>query len=418
MRPRWFAHVDMDAFYASVEVLDFPELEGLPMAVGGPAEGRGVIAAASYEAREFGVRSAMPTAEALRKCPHLVLRKGRMSRYQEKSREIMSILREVSPKIAPISLDEAFLDLTGCERLHGPWNEFTMDLRMRIHAETGLWASIGMGETRRIAKIASDLRKPRGMVVVDRGSGPAFLAPLSVRRLWGVGPKMYARLEEMGLTKVGDIAAHSRNQLQGRLGKMGLALYDMAHAQESGSIDPDRAAKSISHEVTFAKNLVGAAALEPVLMSLCEKVGYRLRREGFVGRVVHLKIRDGDFNTISRQVALERPTDSEHVFYDAAKRLLHRLDWERVPVRLIGVGLGELSADTGRQGDLFATPIEQNRPRLEKVLDDLHSRFGGASIGRARTMLRPEDNSASWEASAWERPSQKDSKHKEDGNDG
>ena len=232
----WFAHVDMDAFYASVEVLDYPELAGLPLAVGGPAEGRGVIAAASYEARRFGVRSAMPTAEALRRCPQLILRKGRMGRYQEKSREVLAILAEISPRLETISLDEAFLDLAGCERLHAPWDAFALRVRRRIHDETGLWCSIGIGETRRIAKIASDLRKPRGLVVVERGAGIGFLAPLPVERLWGVGPRMAERLHAEGFDTVGQLAQQSSSGLQSRFGKMGISLHEMSMARELGAV--------------------------------------------------------------------------------------------------------------------------------------------------------------------------------------
>lgn len=401
MRPRWFAHVDMDAFYASVEILDRPELRGLPVAVGGRADARGVIAAASYAARRFGVRSAMPTAEAQRRCPELVLLPGRMERYAEKSREVMEILRSVAPAVEPLSLDEAALDLTGCARVHHAfapsarggaredWTAFALGLRMRIRRETGLWASIGMGETRRIAKIASDLRKPRGLVIVERGAGVSFLGALPVERLWGVGPRLAERLREAGLPTAADIARCSRPELQSRLGKIGPHLHDIVHARETGEVHPERAHKSISHEITFALDRTGSFELEPVLQRLSEKVGARLRRQGVVGRVVQLKVRDRGFHTFTRRLTLPRPTDSDQTIYISACRLLRALAWEQVPVRLIGVGVCDLTTSSAVQGDLFATAQQQSRPRLERVLDSVHDRFGDTAIGHGSGLLDP-----------------------------
>lgn len=393
-RPRWYAHLDMDAFYASVEVLDRPELEGLPVAVGGPSTQRGVIAAASYAARRFGVRSAMPTAQALRLCPELVLLSGRMERYQEKSREIMSILRETAPAVEPLSLDEAFLDLSGCERLHGDWVQMALRLRRRVLDETGLWCSIGMGETRRIAKIASDLRKPRGLAIIERHGGAPFLQSLPVERLWGVGPKLRDRLRGLGLYSAADIAARSRSQLQSSLGKTGLSLHDIVHARETGTVRSDRAHKSISHETTFARDKVGAVQLEPVLLHLCEKVALRIRRQSLQGRVVQLKIRDRGFHTFTRRITLPNPTDAERSIYEASRRLLANLKWDNVPVRLIGVGVTQLSAAGGSQGDLFATRAEKSEPKLEQAIDSVADRFGEDAIGRARSLLRNGNSSA------------------------
>jgi DNA polymerase-4 len=398
MRPRWFGHVDMDAFYASVEVLDDPRLRGLPVAVGGPSDQRGVIAAASYPARRFGVHSAMPTGQALRLCPDLILLPGRMARYQGKSREVMEELRAVAPRVEPLSLDEAALDLTGCERLHGDWAGFALRLRRRIFDRTGLWASVGLGETRRIAKIASDLRKPRGVAVVERGAGAGFLAGLPLERLWGVGPKLRARLDALGMHTVADVARTPRPRLQALLGKTGLALHDVVHAREGGSVHPDREPQSVSHETTFARDKVGAASLEPVLLHLAEKVAGRMRRHGIQGRVVQLKIRDRSFRTLTRRTTLTVPVDSEHDIFAAARRLLHQLHWENVPVRLVGVGVSHLSATEGRQGDLFASRVDRQRPNLERVLDDVHQRFGQQSIGRALGLLQ---NGHGWQDELW-----------------
>lgn len=395
MRPRWFAHVDMDAFYASVEILDRPELEGLPVAVGGPADSRGVIAAASYAAREFGVRSAMPTAQALRRCPQLILLPGRMSRYQEKSGEFMGALREFAPAVEPLSLDEAFMDLTGCQRLHGDWADLGLRLRQRIREVTGLSCSIGMGETRRIAKIASDLRKPAGLVVVEAGGGEAFLRTMPLERLWGVGPRFREQLLARGIRSAADIAERSRSQLQSSFGRAGLALHDMVHAKETGGVDPARTNRSISHETTFSKDHVGIAQLEPALLHFAERVGTRLRRRGLQGRVVQLKIRDRGFHTFTRRCTLSHPTDLDTVIYEHAHRMLIELGWDGVHVRLIGVGVHQLSEADARQGNLFSDAHDREELQIDRTLDAVYAKFGEGSIGRARSFLRGD--TASWQ---------------------
>ena len=392
---RWFAHVDMDSFYASVEVLDRPELAGLPVAVGGSADRRGVIAAASYPAREFGVRSAMPTARALQLCPQLILLKGRMERYVEISRQVMDILRSVAPAVEPLSLDEAALDLSGCERLYevdpaAPregWSRFASTLQQRILDETGLWASIGLGETRRIAKIASDFNKPRGLTVVPVGEGPAFLGQLPVERIGGVGPRFAARLHAAGLHRAGDVARLGRPELRARFGKYGEHLHDIVNARDFGQVNPESGHKSISHEVTFATDRVGLEQLEGALMTHCEKVGARLRKAKLQGRVVQLKIRDRGFATFTRQVTLARPTDSDAAIHRAALRLLHDLGWERVPVRLLGVGVHDLSTVAGRQGDLFEDGQDRQERAVDLVLDRVQEKFGREALGHARSVL-------------------------------
>jgi DNA polymerase-4 len=414
MRSRWFAHVDMDSFYASVEVLDRPELAGLPVAVGGAADRRGVIAAASYPARRFGVHSAMPTARALQLCPVLILLPGRMSRYVEISRQVMDILRSVAPAVEPLSLDEAALDLAGCERVHGvragsgreDWSRFASGLQQRILDETGLWASIGLGETRRIAKIASDLNKPRGLVVVPAGEGPAFLARLPVERIGGVGPRFAARLHAAGLARIADVARLDRAELRARFGTQGAHLHDIVHARDFGRVNPDREHKSISHELTFATDRVGLERLAGTLLGQCEKVGGRLRKAGLVGRVVQLKIRDRGFATFTRRTTLARPTDSDAAIYRAALGLLRDLDWESVPVRLLGVGVHDLSSAGVRQADLFDDARDEQDRAVDQVLDRVHERFGNGSLGHARSVLEAashQNSGPAWPL-AMERP--------------
>jgi DNA polymerase-4 len=395
MRKRWFAHVDMDAFYASVEVLDRPELAGLPVAVGGASDRRGVIAAASYPARKFGVRSAMPTARALQLCPDLILLPGRMARYREFSRQVMDILRSVGPAVEPLSLDEAALDLSGCERLYdvqpdaprAGWSRFASALQQRILDETGLWASIGLGETRRIAKIASDFNKPRGLMVVPVGEGPAFLAQLPVSAIGGVGPRFAERLTAADLHRAGDVARLSRAELQARFGRQGARLHDIVNARDFGRVDPERGHKSISHEVTFATDRIGLQALEGTLLAHCERVGARLRRHRLQGRVVQLKIRDRGFATFTRRRTLARPTDSDAAIHRAALRLLYDLGWERVPVRLLGVGVQDLSTASAHQADLFDEAQDRQERAVDRVLDRVQERFGSASLGHGRSVL-------------------------------
>jgi DNA polymerase IV len=408
MRSRWFSHVDMDAFYASVEILDRPELAELPVAVGGKPGERGVIAAASYAARKFGVHSAMPTAQALRLCPELVLLPGRMARYQELSAQIMQILRDASPAVEPLSLDEASLDLSGCARLHGideavdggreGWTRFAQQLQQRIHKETGLSASVGLGETRRIAKIASDHRKPAGVVVVPRGEGRAFLADLPVEKLRGVGPKMAERLRAQGFRYARNIASTPRNQLQQLFGKAGSALLDMVEARDVGTVHPDRREKSVGHETTFARDLIGMAALEPVLSRLSEKVSRRLHQRGLQGRVVQLKIRDRGFHTFTRRHSIATPTDSAPCIRDEALRLLHAMKWEQVPVRLIGVTVAGLTESRAVQGELFATAEQLRQPRIDQVVDDIHDKFGSSAFLRGRSLLATGVDRTPWGA--------------------
>jgi DNA polymerase-4 len=293
--------------------------------------------------------------------------------------------------VEPLSLDEAMLDLTGCERVHGvrdeDWSGFALELRGRIRRETGLWASAGMGETRRIAKIASDLRKPRGLAIIERGAGAAFLATLPVGRLWGVGPRLRERLKMYGYHTAGDIAAVPHAELRARLGKAGDSLHQLVHAKETGQVDPDRPHKSISHETTFSTDRTGSDALEPVLLRLSEKVTHRLRVDGLHGKAVQLKIRDGGFHTFTRRRTLARPTDHAETVYETARRLLRDLRWEEVPVRLIGVGVAELSVANARQGDLFQVEADRERDSLDRVFDAVHERFGEEAIGHGRALL-------------------------------
>ncbi len=356
---RVIAHVDMDAFYASVEARDDPTLRGLPLVVGGPAEKRGVVAAASYEARRFGIHSAMPMARAQSLCPELVRISPRMPRYREVSGMIMGILKSFSPLVEPISLDEAFVDLTGLEGALGRPRETAEQIRAAIRAETGLTASVGIAPNKFLAKLASDTHKPDGLTVIEPAEAVSFVQEMPVERIWGVGEKTAAKLHRLGLHRVADVASAEPSMLKRRFGVLGLRLYELAWARDERPVVPDAEAKSVSHEVTFAKNQRSLELLQGVLLGLCEQTARRLRDTRVVGRTVNLKLRYGDFTTITRQDALGHPTDDAGEIYAVANRLLEaEREVDSRSVRLLGVGITALLRRTRMNLDLFAAQAE------------------------------------------------------------
>jgi DNA polymerase IV len=308
-------HLDMDAFYASVEVRERPELAGLPVVVGGSPEGRGVVAAASYAARRFGVRSAMPMAAALKRCPELVILPSRMSLYAAESRRIHAILERYTPLIEPLSLDEAFLDLRGSVRLFGPVPEVARRIKEEIRAELGLAASVGIAPVKFVAKIASDLRKPDGFLVVEPGEVQAFLEPLPVARLWGVGKVGEQAMHRLGLHTIGDVARRDAAFMSQHFGRQGLHLLELARGIDPREVVPDRETKSVSNETTFPADIADRDALRAVLLQLVEQVGWRLRNQGLAGRTVQLKARYADFTTVTRAHTLAAPTDTTAVIW-------------------------------------------------------------------------------------------------------
>lgn len=353
-RGRVIAHVDMDAFYASVEVRDDPSLRGLPVVVGGPPEKRGVVAAASYEARAFGIHSAMPMGRAMRLCPELVRISPRMARYREVSATLLGILKTFSDRVEPLSLDEAFVDLTGTENLFGPPAEAGAKIRAAIRAETGLTASVGIAPNKLLAKIASARNKPDALTVVTPEEAVAFVQELPVERLWGVGEKTAARLHRLGIHRAADLAQREPSFLKRHFGVLGLRLYEWAWGRDDRPVVPDAEAKSVSREITFAKNQRSTELLEGVLLGLCRQTAQRLQREHLVGRVVNLKLRFSDFTTVTRQESLGHLTDDANEIHEVASRLL---ELERAtdprPVRLLGVGVTGLLHRAQMNLDLF-----------------------------------------------------------------
>ncbi len=392
---RAIIHVDMDAFYASVEQRDRPELRGKPVIVGGHPT-RGVVTAASYEVRPFGVRSAMPMSRAVKLAPHAIVVPPRFSAYAEASEHVFSIFESFTPLIEPLSLDEAFLDVTGSVGLFGPPWEIARRIRARIAEELGLPASAGIASVKFVAKIASDHAKPNGQFEVRAEETVAFLAALPVSRLWGVGPKAEETLHRHGLRKVGDVAARDVRWLEERLGPGGRHLWELANGLDDRAVVPDREAKSIGAEDTFEDDLVGLESLRPHVHAQALRVGRRLRKAGVKTRVVQLKVKYGDFELVTRRQTLEEPTDDGQTLYRAAVALFDRIDLSRT-VRLTGVSaqdLGDPNALAERQLGLFdllaeaspQAPAPSATKRFEKLnaaMDRISARFGAGAITMA-----------------------------------
>lgn len=402
-------HLDMDAFYASVEQRDRPELRGRPVIVGGHPR-RGVVLAASYEVRPFGVASAMPMARALALVPHAVVVPPRPEAYAEASAAVFAILDSATPLVEPLSLDEAFLDVSASISLLGPPAVIARDLRGRIRRELDLPASAGIASVKMVAKIASDMAKPDGQREVLPSETKAFLAPLPVGRLWGVGPKTRAVLESLGLATIGDLAAAEREVLHAKLGALGDHLHDLARGIDPRPVVPDRAAKSIGAEDTFDEDITSMAELRARVHAQALRVGFRLRRAGVLARVVHLKVKLDDFTIVTRQRTFAEPTDDGQALYRAAVVLLDRLRPSR-PVRLTGVSAQDLvskaagdDSSTAKQATQLSfptapsssssspsssayprtdLPADERRARLNAALDRIGAKFGHDAITTA-----------------------------------
>lgn len=380
--PRIVLHLDMDAFFASVEQRDHPELRGRPVLVAWDRP-RSIVTTASYEARPFGCRSAMPISVAKRLCPHAAIVPPRMEVYAEASARVMAMLEEISPLVEPLSIDEAFVDLTGTERLLGPARGVAERVRARIRDELSLTASVGIAPNKFLAKLASDLRKPDGLTVVREEDVERLLGPLPVSRLWGVGPKAEERLAADGIRTIADLRGRGGDALERRHGESGRHWFELAWGRDDRSVVPDSQAKSLGQERTFEEDVADADAVRAVLLAETEAVGRRVRRHGLHAREVSVKIRYGDFETITRQATLAAATDVTAELWDAARMLFDR--WARGgfrPVRLIGVTASRLS-EGGRQAGLFDDRTHERRRRLDRTTDAIVERFGGGAVRRA-----------------------------------
>jgi DNA polymerase-4 len=385
--PLTILHVDMDAFFTSVETRDDPRLINLPVCVGGGAHQRGVIASASYEARRFGVHSAMPTAQALVLCPDLVLLPPHFERYTRESRRIMEVFRSYTTLVEPLSLDEAFLDVAGCERLFGDAIEIGRAIKRDILRETGLVASVGVAPTKFLAKLASDLDKPDGFRVIQRDEVRSLLDPMPVSAIFGVGPRTAKRLESMGVRTVGELAALSKDEVLARFGATGAWIHDLAHGIDPRRVNPRREEKSYSVERTFAKDLSNREELLLKLFEFCEELGERLRDRGLRGRTISLKARYANFKTVTRSCTLDFATNLGPRIYAASRGL-----FTRTPpgaLRLLGVQVSSLEdVRSPIQGDLFGNLAagggrEVGSERLERAtagVDKLRKKYGARTV--------------------------------------
>lgn len=385
---RTILHVDMDAFYASVEQRDNPDLRGKPVVVGGGSN-RGVVAAASYEVRKFGVRSAMPMADARRRCPDLIRVAPRMSHYQSVSKQIFAVFREFTPVVEGLSLDEAFLDVTASTSLHGAGSQIAGNIKTMIHDRTGLTASVGVAENKLIAKIASDLDKPDGLVVITTANCRERLDPLPVAVIPGIGPQTLARLHKINIRSIADLRLAPDRDLESIFGRFAARTRERAAGIDNRPVTTSREEKSISAEETYDVDLSDRGEMQRELLRLSETTARRLRKSQLQAGTVQVKIRQSDFQTFTRQKSLQPPVSNTDQIYQVACQLLG--SWlEANPdtrIRLLGVGGSKLSP--AEQRDLFSDDEGPAASGLDQAVDSIRDRFGNLSVGRARTLDRP-----------------------------
>ena len=385
-----FLHVDMDAFFASVEQHDHPELKGKPVVVGSPPDQRGVVAAASYEARTFGIHSAMPSRTAFQKCPTTVFLPVNMARYKEVSHRIMRIFETYTPLVQPLSIDEAFLDVTGAKKLFGDGRTIAEKIRRDIKTETGLTASVGIAPNMFLAKIASDMNKPDGLTLVpsEQEAIEQFLAPLPIGRMWGIGKVTQKKMLSLGLTTVGKLQTCDPPILERAVGAHAAMVFSrLARGIDERDIKLESEEKSISNETTFKNDVTERDTIETAYKQLVDKVGARLRQAGLFATTVHLKIRWSDFSTITRQTRLTQPCDDDMTLRETGMELM-QLHLRDRPVRLIGFGVSGLSSsdrDFSHQLNLFDAPDTnryEKRKQLSRTADDIKRKYGSGSLRR------------------------------------
>ncbi len=382
---RHIIHIDMDAFYASVEQRDFPELKGKAVIVGGSPQQRGVVSAASYEARRFGVHSAMPMSQALKRCPQAIVRPGRMSRYVEISHQLHRIFQQVTPLIEPLSLDEAFLDVSGSLKLLGNAPSIGRGIKQQIKDQLGLVASVGIAPNKFLAKLASDLEKPDGFVVITPENQQAILDPLPISRIWGIGKVTAQAMQNQGIHTIGQLRQTSLSRLQQLFGHHAEHLHALAQGLDDRPVQPEREAKSISSEQTFAQDVLDKDQLLKVLLTQIEDVAVRLRAHQLQARTLTLKLRYGNFQTITRSQTLEQATDLTRVLWQQAQAIF--LTWYQQsarPLRLLGCGLSNLSPVHSGQQRLFTDPQDRKQERVDRVFDAIRKKYGNQAMEHGR----------------------------------
>lgn len=384
-------HVDMDAFYAAVEVLDDPSLRGLPLIIGSP-DGRSVVSSASYEARRYGVRAAMPVSQALRLCPTARIVPPHFPRYQAVSRQVMAIFESFTPLVEPLSVDEAFLDVQGVRRLWGSPAQIAELIRDRVQTEVGISCSVGVAATKHVAKMASTIAKPDGMLVVAAADTLDFLSPRPVRAMWGVGPKAAEALEARGIRTVRDIREAPREMLERAVGSaLSARLGQLARGEDARAIETERIEKSIGHEETFEHDTADRVFLRAELLRLADRVAARLRRAQWEAGTISIKIRFDDFRTLNRSQSLVEPTAVGQRIGEAAQTLFEQIE-RHDPVRLVGVRAEKLRPAGG--GGLGLWDDDEDWRRVEGAMDDAVARFGSATITRARHLGRGDGRGA------------------------
>jgi DNA polymerase-4 len=385
---RHILHLDLDAFFASVEELLDPSIAGKPVVVGGDPSERGVVASASYAARAYGVRSAMPMSQALRLCPQAEVRRGHRREYGVYSKKVMGILAEYTPLVEQISIDEAFLDVTGCERLFGPADKLAYRIQERVREETGLLCSLGVASNKLVAKVASQQAKPNGVLIIAAGQEAQFLAPLPIEHLWGVGEVTAERLRRIGVSTIGQLAGLPEAQMKTLFGSSAAEMHRRALGIDNRPVGEQGERKSISQERTFARDVGDVDVLRRALLEMSEDVATQLRKVGTCGRTIVLKIRYPDFSTITRRVTLAQPTDLTEVINAQAVALLQK-EWKPgTEVRLIGVGVSGLAH--ARQLSLFDAPAKR-LGKLSRTVDAIRRRYGKDAIRRASLLERDEE---------------------------
>ena len=380
---RQIIHVDMDAFYASVEQRDRPELKGKAVIVGGDVKSRGVVSAASYEARKFGVHSAMPMAQAVRLCPQGVVLPVRMDRYAEVSHVIQSIFERYTPLVEPISLDEAFLDVTDSVNLFGPAEQIGHEIKRQIREQTQLTASVGVAPNKFLAKLASDLRKPDGFVVITEQNKREILDPLPVGKIWGVGKVTEGTLQSYGIRTIAQLRAGRFEELKSIVGNAAEELLRLARGDDDRPVEPDRERKSLSSEQTFATDIRDEPILSSVLLEEVEEVAERLRRHQIKARTITLKLRYGDFRTVTRSETLREPTNLTKPLWEAAERVFRQ--WQirsGGPLRLLGFAASGLEPEQAGQQLLFPDPEQEKLKRLDQIVDRIRDRYGKRAVHR------------------------------------
>lgn len=389
MQKNHILHADMDAFFSAVEQRENPELKGKAVIVGGiNLSNRGVVSTASYEARKFGVHSAMPIAQARKLCPDGIYLPARHSLYQEASQNVFSILRKYTPLVEKLSIDEAFLDVKGCEKLYGNPVEIAASIKKEVKEKTELTISVGVSVNKFLAKLASDYDKPDGLTVIEKKDIKSFMRNLDIDKIWGVGDVFAAKLGEHGVDKVSDIWPYSLKELKEEFGKGGVKLYYLSRGIDSRNVESKNEIKSISHEETFADNIEDRDRLFAYLFKMSEKVSFRLHSNSLKGNTVFIKVRYADFTTYSRQKSLKNHIDSSGKIYQTAKKLLEKDNLLNKPLRLLGIGVSGLAAENQQQLNLF----EEDNDQLERTIDQIKRKYGFNKISRARKLYLNKDN--------------------------